>query len=168
MARFRVEAKNSCNRRNSKKCRLSLAPQGSNISHLPNPAPERKSEKNRTDHSSRFLLLQKYPKSLFSDLTGLLIPGGVPFHHNPEFRTCCGKEKALFEKGQKRNWAGGSVGKKSTCDAGDPGLIPGLGRYPGEGNGNPLQYSCLENSIHRGAWWATVHKMAKHGTQLGG
>ena len=56
--------------------------------------------------------------------------------------------------------------KKSTCDAGDPGLIPGLGRYPGEGNGNPLQYSCLDNSIHRGAWWATVHKMAKHGTQL--
>ena len=39
---------------------------------------------------------------------------------------------------------------------GDPGLIPGFGRYPGEGNGNPLQYSCLENPMDRGAWWATV------------
>ena len=44
--------------------------------------------------------------------------------------------------------------------------IPGLGRYPGEGNGNPLQYSCLENSMDRGAWWATVHGVAKSRTQL--
>ena len=49
-----------------------------------------------------------------------------------------------------------SVGKESACNAGDPGSIPGCGRYPGEGNGNPLQYSCLENSIDRGAWQATV------------
>ena len=47
-----------------------------------------------------------------------------------------------------------SDGKESACDAGDPGLIPGSGRSPGEGNGNPLQYSCLENSTNRGAWWA--------------
>ena len=53
---------------------------------------------------------------------------------------------------------GGSNGKESTCNAGNLGLIPGLGRSPGEGNGYPLQYSCLENSIHRGAWWATVHQ----------
>ena len=52
---------------------------------------------------------------------------------------------------------GGSDGKESACNAGDPGLIPGLGRSPGEGNGNPFQYSCLENSMDRGAWWATVH-----------
>ena len=45
---------------------------------------------------------------------------------------------------------------RSTCDAGDLGLIPGLGRSPEEGNGNPLQYSCLGNSMDRGAWWATV------------
>ena len=45
----------------------------------------------------------------------------------------------------------GSEGKESACNAGDPGLIPGLGRSPGEGNGNPLQYSCLENSKDRGA-----------------
>ena len=46
---------------------------------------------------------------------------------------------------------GGSDGKESACSAGDPGLIPGLGRFPGEGNGSPLQYSCLENPIDRGA-----------------
>ena len=47
--------------------------------------------------------------------------------------------------------------KKSACSAGDPGLIPGLGRSPGEGNGNPLQYSCLENPTDRGTGQATVH-----------
>ena len=52
---------------------------------------------------------------------------------------------------------GGSEVKMSACNAGDLGLIPGLGRSPGEGNGNPLQYSCLENPIDGGAWWATVH-----------
>ena len=48
----------------------------------------------------------------------------------------------------------------------DMGSIPGLGRSPGEGNGNPLQYSCLENPMDRGAWWATVHRVAKSRTQL--
>ena len=52
------------------------------------------------------------------------------------------------------------------CSAGDLGLIPGLGRSPGEGNGDPLQYSCLENSTDRGAWWAIVHWVAKSWTQL--
>ena len=51
----------------------------------------------------------------------------------------------------------GSDGKASACNAGDPGLIPGLGRSPQEENGNLLQYSCLENPMDRGAWWATVH-----------
>ena len=50
-----------------------------------------------------------------------------------------------------------SDGKESTCNAGDPGLIPGVGRSPGEGNSNPLQYSCLGNPMDRGAWWMTVH-----------
>ena len=50
---------------------------------------------------------------------------------------------------------GGSVDIDSACNAGDSGSIPGLGRFPGEGDGNPLQYSCLENSMDRGAWWAT-------------
>ena len=49
------------------------------------------------------------------------------------------------------------VGKESACNAGDVGLIPGLGRYPGEGNDNPLQYSCLENPMDRGAWQVTTH-----------
>ena len=51
---------------------------------------------------------------------------------------------------------GGSDSKASARNEGDPGLIPGLGRSPGEGNGNPLQYACLENSMDRGTWWATV------------
>ena len=51
----------------------------------------------------------------------------------------------------------GSDSKESACSAGDPGLIPRMGRSPGEGNGNPLQYSCLGNPMDRGAWWATVH-----------
>ena len=60
----------------------------------------------------------------------------------------------------------GSASKESACNAGDLGLIPGLGRSPGEGNGNPLQYSCLENSLDRGAWWATVYGVAKSQRRL--
>ena len=56
---------------------------------------------------------------------------------------------------------GNSVGKKSACNAGDQGLIPGSGRSPGEGNGNPLQCSWLENPMDGGAWWATVHGVAR-------
>ena len=51
----------------------------------------------------------------------------------------------------------GFPGGSSACNAGDTGLIPGLGRFPGEVNGHPFQYSCLENSVDRGARWATVH-----------
>ena len=58
---------------------------------------------------------------------------------------------------------GGSGGKESACNAGDPGSIPGLGRSPGEENGNPLQYFCLENSMDRGPWWATVHRVERAG-----
>ena len=57
---------------------------------------------------------------------------------------------------------GGSDSKESACNAGDLGLIPGLGRSPEEGNDNPLQYSCLENSMDRGAWQAIVHEVAKN------
>ena len=59
----------------------------------------------------------------------------------------------------------GSDGKESACKAGDPGSIPGLRRSPGEGNDNPLQYSCLGNSMDRGAWWGTVHRVTKSRTQ---
>ena len=56
---------------------------------------------------------------------------------------------------------GASDTKESASNAGGPGLIPGLGRSPGEGNGNPLQYSSLENPMDRGVWWATIHGVAK-------
>ena len=59
-----------------------------------------------------------------------------------------------------------SVGKESACNAGDVALITGLGRSPGEGNVIPLQYFCLENSMDRGAWWATVHGIAKCQTRI--
>ena len=62
--------------------------------------------------------------------------------------------------------SGDSEDKASACNAGDLGSIPGLGRSPGEGNGNPLQYSCLENPMDIGAWWATVHRVTKSWTLL--
>ena len=65
-----------------------------------------------------------------------------------------------------RGFPGGSDVKKSACNAGDPGSIPGQGRFPGEGNRNPRQYSCLENSMDRGVWQAVVHGVAKSRTQL--
>ena len=65
-----------------------------------------------------------------------------------------------------RGFSGGSVVKNLPANAGDMGSIPGSGRSPGEGNDNPLQYSCLGNPMNRGAWWATVHGVAKSWTQL--
>ena len=62
------------------------------------------------------------------------------------------------------SFPGGSDGKESACSMGDPGLIPGSARFPGDGNDNPLQYSCLENPMIRGAWQATVHEVAKSWT----
>jgi len=67
------------------------------------------------------------------------------------------------------SFPGGAVLKNPPAnagDAGDVGLILGLGRFPGGGNGNPLQYSCLENPMDRGAWQATVHRVAKSWTQM--
>ena len=69
-------------------------------------------------------------------------------------------------EGHRWSFPGGSVGKESVCNAGDPDSIPGLGRSPGEGNGNPLQYSCLENPMDVGAWQAIVYKAAKSWTRL--
>ena len=62
------------------------------------------------------------------------------------------------------SFPGDSDGKESACNVGDLGSIPGLGRSPGEGNGNPLQYSSLENPMDRGDWWATVHGITKNQT----
>ena len=65
------------------------------------------------------------------------------------------------------HFPGGSDSKESTCNAGDLGLIPGSRSSPGEGNGNPLQYSCLENPLDRGAWRATAYSVARNWTWLG-
>ena len=74
----------------------------------------------------------------------------------------CGLWRFFFSGGSP----GGSEVKASACNAGDVGSIPGSGRSPEEGNGNPLQYSCLENPKDRGAWWAAVHGVAKSWTWL--
>ena len=80
-----------------------------------------------------------------------------------------GKDKYLFfflSTFLSLGFLGGSDGKASAPNAGDSGSIPGSGRSLGEGNGNPLQCSCLENSMDGGAWWATVHGITKSQTQL--
>ena len=66
------------------------------------------------------------------------------------------------------DFPGGSVVKNPPANSGDVGSVPGSGRSPGEGNGYPLQYSYLENPMDRGAWWATVHGVAKSRTRLSG
>ena len=68
--------------------------------------------------------------------------------------------------GKQDSFPGGSEGKVSACSAEDLGSIPGSGRSPGEGNGNPLQYSCLENPMDGGVWQATVHGVIKSQTRL--
>ena len=70
------------------------------------------------------------------------------------------------QQGPVKGFPGGLDGKESACNAGDPGSIPGLGRSPGEGNGNPVQYSCLENPVNKGAWQATVHQLQTVGHSL--
>ena len=70
-----------------------------------------------------------------------------------QFRLCLG-------------FPGSSVVKNLPANAGDAGSIPELGRFPGEGNGDPLQYSCLGNPMDRGAWWAIVHRVTKSQTPL--
>ena len=77
-----------------------------------------------------------------------------------------GRAQKLRPLGKVSITVGVLEGKESACCAGDPSLIPGLGRFPGERNGYPLQYSCLENSMDRGAWWATVYEVAKGQTRL--
>ena len=75
-------------------------------------------------------------------------------------------ESDMTEATQQQQNSGGSDGKGSACNAGDLGLIPGLERSPGGGHSNLLHYSCLENPMDKGAWWATVHGVAKSWTQL--
>ena len=80
-----------------------------------------------------------------------------------------GLECSIFiqgKQGQNMDFPGGSENKEAACNTRDPGSIAGSGRSLGEGNGSLLQYSCPENSMGRGAWWATVHGVAKSRKQL--
>ena len=72
-----------------------------------------------------------------------------------------GKDLSATIRNSSMGFPAGSDSKESACNAGDLASIPELGRYPGEGNGKPLQYSCLKNSMDRGAWQATVHGVIK-------
>ena len=86
----------------------------------------------------------------------------VSFHSNPKERQC----QQLHSSHMLVGFPGGSEFRMSVCNVGDLGLISGLGRSHGEGNGNPLQYSCLENPMDGGIWWATVQGIAKSQTRL--
>ena len=77
-----------------------------------------------------------------------------------------GKPLFIYKYVKNVDFPRSSVGKESACNAGDLGSVPGLGRSPGEGNGNPLQYSCLENPMDIGAWQATVHGVKRVGHDL--
>ena len=72
--------------------------------------------------------------------------------------------RELYKPLYPTGFSGGSDGKESACNMGDPDLIPGSGRSPGEGNGKPHQYSCLENSMDKEAWGTTVHEVAESDT----
>ena len=87
----------------------------------------------------------------------------------PAQRKQSGAQRPLILNQDILSPGNGSAGKESACNAGDrgdTGLIPRSGKSPGGGNGNPLQYSCLENPMDRGAWQAIIHGVAKSGTRL--
>ena len=91
-------------------------------------------------------------------------PSGQAFPASEEMSTLVLKGREIYFMHQSspcRLQSGGSEDKASVCNAVDLGLIPGLGRSSGEGNCNPVQYSCLENPVDGGAWWAIVHGVAK-------
>ena len=116
------------------------------------------------------------PRSTHGSLSGrrpnafyvsVLCPHNIGWH-SPQSEKTKRRDPQPFTKRRDpyQGFPGGSEGKASACIAGDLGSIPGLGRSPGEGNGNSLQCSCLENPMDRGAWWATVHSVAKSQTRL--
>ena len=87
-------------------------------------------------------------------------------HQKKEAQVHCNFQSVEILFPSHQGFPGGTEDKVSACNAGDLSLIPGLGRSPGEVNGNPLQYSCQENPMDRWAWWATVHGVAKSQTWL--
>ena len=96
------------------------------------------------------------------------MPGSLTQNSGFLESSCSGVYDTLYLFTDKQQsilgFSGGSDGKASTCNAGDPGLISGPGRSLGESNGYPVQYSCPENPMDRGAWWATVHGVAESDT----
>ena len=90
----------------------------------------------------------------------------IPWTEEPGGPQSMGSQRVGLKQLSTNAWGfpHSSVGKESTCDAGDPASIPGSGRSPGEGDGNPVQYSCLGNPMDRGAWQATVDGVAKSQT----
>ena len=92
----------------------------------------------------------------------MFMSGNDICHFRPQFT---GQRKAhsqaSFQWGWESSLSQASDGKESAYNAGDLGSVPGLGRSPGEGNGYPLQYSCLENSTDRGAWWTLVRRVTE-------
>ena len=110
-------------------------------------------EKEMATHSS--ILAWRIP--------GMGEPGGLPSMGSHRVRHDWSDLAAATAVMIKVFW-GSSPGKESTCNSGDPGSIPGSGSSPGEGIGYPLQYSCLENFMNKGTWWATVHGITKSQT----
>ena len=94
-------------------------------------------------------------------LTPVFLPGKSHGQRSLLGYSPWGCKRVGYDLVAKQGFPSGSDSKGSACNAGDPVLIPGSGRSPGEGYGSPLQYSCLENSMGRGAWWATVHGAAE-------
>ena len=115
---------------------------------------------------SHHAVVKRKQASQFRDF--FFFPSTAKFHHQPCIRFLCTiYEESIFGSFILfLGFPGGSEVKASDCNAGDLGSIPVLGRSPGEGNGNPLQYSCLENPMDGGAWWATVHRVTKSRTRL--
>ena len=95
-----------------------------------------------------------------------LFQWGRPALYRQETNNLLGRQIIVKKLQNRWGLAGGLIDKEICCNAGDLDLIPGSGRSPGEGNGNPLQYSCLENSMDRGAWQVTVHGAVTVGHDL--
>ena len=98
--------------------------------------------------------------------TPVFLPGESHGHRSLVGYSPQGHKELRHDWSDLAGFPGSSDGKASAYNAGGLGSIPGSGRSPGERNGNPLQYSCLENPMDQGAWWATVHRVAKSRTRL--